>query len=1310
MGAAGLSFVAVDSDDVAVAADERGPIRSARELLERLEDADKGICTLTSPIQLTRNFGDLEGGATQIRSGVLAFDRCVSGEVAVGGENAGDGGEGGGRFAVRFDRLVFDGEQRDEVQHFIFDGAWFVEKLPEDRQVNRRRVVPPGERIDPLRVGEGPFPVPIGQKADEILRRFDAVLLDGREGDGELLPAVFGRMHQLVLVPKVGAAEADDFRRIVLWYDPEATVIERGEDGVERSSKRLMPRMARTVSIDGGTNDVLLAQYRINTVIDESMFDDSVPEGWRVFVQDFREAERPGGVRGGVRSGDDDGGTRYPGLDVRPEPLPGVDPVDRPEVRRGVGDGNLMVLPGFGGAFGPMPDEDDGTDVAKGGAGGLVDAGVEPFPAPNLSQAVLRRLEAPFLTPAEGRALRLRHGVWREGDLATPEDVAIAAETLGLWDDPTLTLEGRPVLLRAHAKLMRGDADGALELLNGLAADEGGVADRLSAARIRAFALESLGRQSDAAAVAHAGVVEAIRNRTDSATTDEVLDTVRLLALLARSTDPENPDAAFARGVDPTNFESLMAMLATARNADPLNADIRVAEAELLLEKDNPAQAQEALLEALGLNPRHGRAWRLLGDMTVRSFAFSDTQRIAARLSAAAGALGGMSADAEILIARAALRQREPERADRFALSVLDRFPLHREGLALAAAAAAADFRDDVAAERLAVLEQIAPGYAGGYLEVGSALSELRQYEDAAGYLNEAARRRSGWARPWIELGMLELQAGNDFEARDALVKATALDPFNVRAANGLRLVRELITYERIETDHFVIRYRRGVDDVLAREMPLILERIHEVVAGDGPAGIDHTPSRKTTLELYPNHQWFAVRITGMPQIHTIAAATGPVIAMEAPRDGPGHTGVYDWVRTVQHEYTHTVTLSRTRNRIPHWFTEAAAVHLELSPRDDRTTRLLSDALAAGGLFDLDEINIAFVRPRRASDRALAYAQGHWMYEFIVERFGERAPLELMDLYALGQREEAAFQTVLGVGRERFVELFTEWAKEQTVAWGMRLREDQPPLRRLLVDELLADPLRRGPVQDRLNELAADVALLYAGGVGLSERRVGGGERGGRDGRGGMLAPSNVGGRDRDDGGDGMVVGRPFALALPSLTDERITRWVARYPDHPVVLGLAVDRAVTVAGGSATMGMVDLLERYAAARPVDPKPHRLLARLFLATPGEEHRAIPHLSYLDVREQRSASYAVELARRYAALERWEDAAAAADRVTQLAPYNAEHRELAATIMIKASRFDDAHRHLRALADLEPDREIHRRRLQALERLREGAGAR
>jgi hypothetical protein len=117
-----------------------------------------------------------------------------------------------------------------------------------------------------------------------------------------------------------------------------------------------------------------------------------------------------------------------------------------------------------------------------------------------------------------------------------------------------------------------------------------------------------------------------------------------------------------------------------------------------------------------------------------------------------------------------------------------------------------------------------------------------------------------------------------------------------------------------------------------------------------------------------------------------------------------------------------------------------------------------------------------------------------------------------------------------------------------------------------------------------------------------------------------------------------------------------------------------------------------------------------LARLYLGVKDGEtiegkgqEGAIPHLEWLDAREQNSAAYAAELARRYEALQDWDKATAKAERATTIAPFNAEHRELAARIAVERGELAAALRHITALTVIEPKVERHRERLEALKKM-------
>ncbi len=870
---------------------------------------------------------------------------------------------------------------------------------------------------------------------------------------------------------------------------------------------------------------------------------------------------------------------------------------------------------------------------------------------PDLAEPVLKLLDAAYLTDEERKDLRVFHGVWRDGDLDTPQRRAGAALNRGILDDPALSDAAVAVEDRAEAALLRGDLDQSVQLLAG--------ADSARAVRIRAQALEGLGK-TDAAAAAIEPLVERLKS-SKATTPQEVVEGVRALIIRSRVRPQEEP-----AGGDFKRMESLLALCRDQLGRLYWPAD--VTEAELLWDKDSTKDAGAAAMRALSLNPSSSRAWTLLGRMAVESFNLDGAEEVASKLDELAG---GPSPGAALTLARARMRQNDPDGASELIDPMLVRYPRMRALLAVQAAIAALRYDFDATDKLLAAFDTLSPGSPDALYEVGKTLSEARQYAQAAKYLSAAAARAPYRAEAVCELGLLGLQSGQDTEALDSLRKAKALDPFNLRVSNSLQLVQELVSFQRLESEHFIVRYKSGPDAALATDMLPQLETMYKRVTGKGPGGIDHEPAAKTVIDLMPNQRWFAVRIAGVTRIHTMAASTGPTIAMESPSEGPGHSiGTYDWLRVVRHEFTHTVTLSRSKNRMPHWFTEAAAVYLEDSPRDYSTCRLLQSALDNDALFDFKEINLAFVRPKKPTDRSLAYAQGHWMYQYMIERWGERAPLDLMDLYAAGMREDAAFKKVLGVGAADFLDQFKGWAGTQLASWGMTTPKGAPSLGQILLEEAASTDDGREAIKSKLDEALGSAAWSIA----------------------------VAGGEDED-----------WSPHLPKPSKAMADRWLEKYPDHPDLLQAEISYDVAAADDKPGPDLVPLLERYAKARPVDPLPHQLLARIYLNLPAGEQingqgreGAIPHLQYLDAREQGSATYAAELARQFAALKEWDKAAAKAERATTIAPFDADYRELAATIALQHNDDPTALRHITALTVIEPGREIHQKRLEAVKK--------
>lgn len=253
---------------------KEGEFRNAEELLTALETAGNGMKTFAAEISYARKLSEIEGGETQERTGRLVFDQTPP---------SGDEKLPLRRFRVDFEKLRVDNRVRDERQSFIFDGQWLAEVRPVEKQVMRRRVVKDGKRFDPLAIGEGPFPIPIGQKKSKILERFEAELVHPEDGWGDVSTAKFpsealADTYQLKLTPREGTAEHRQYETVRVWYIKDS----------------LLPRMAWTDERNGESTEVFLRGMRLDEALEggETVFDTKPPPGYDEVIAEYEQGGR----------------------------------------------------------------------------------------------------------------------------------------------------------------------------------------------------------------------------------------------------------------------------------------------------------------------------------------------------------------------------------------------------------------------------------------------------------------------------------------------------------------------------------------------------------------------------------------------------------------------------------------------------------------------------------------------------------------------------------------------------------------------------------------------------------------------------------------------------------------------------------------------------------------------------------------------------------------------------------------------------------------------------------------------------------
>jgi len=257
----------VDGQDARPATDfalEKRKPETAEDLLDRLEEDAETLEGLSGTIRVDK----LEF----LTGDVLQYIGTVHYRI--------DPQDGAKQFAVLFNRKGTNDEFRDREEWWIFDGMWLVEKNFAEKAFIKRQIVRPGETFDPLRLGEGPFPLPIAQKKADVLERFDVRLIDVPQDEGLIAKVKKPEdVYGLELTPRPGTPEAEEYRKVHVFYDRET----------------LLPEAVDAFKTNDNRDTVILSRQVRNPDVDESVFDTSIPpadEEWRIDVREWDELPR----------------------------------------------------------------------------------------------------------------------------------------------------------------------------------------------------------------------------------------------------------------------------------------------------------------------------------------------------------------------------------------------------------------------------------------------------------------------------------------------------------------------------------------------------------------------------------------------------------------------------------------------------------------------------------------------------------------------------------------------------------------------------------------------------------------------------------------------------------------------------------------------------------------------------------------------------------------------------------------------------------------------------------------------------------
>ncbi|HXA67328.1 MAG TPA: tetratricopeptide repeat protein [Bryobacteraceae bacterium] len=460
---------------------------------------------------------------------------------------------------------------------------------------------------------------------------------------------------------------------------------------------------------------------------------------------------------------------------------------------------------------------------------------------------------------------------------------------------------------------------------------------------------------------------------------------------------------------------------------EPKNALYRVRWGLLFLERFNPNEAGNLFNEALEIDKDNAQAY--LGLARVAAEGFSGK---AVDLAEKSAKLDPKLADPHELLAFLALEDNDEERATKQADQAL---AISAEALDAMAIHATIDWLDDKADTPhlenpwIDKVLKINPAYGEAYATAGHFFVLNRRYTEGIKFYRKALDLNPRLWNARAELGVNLMRLGQEGEAREQLEQCYNANYKSAETVNTLRLLDSYANFSIYESNRTILRLAKKESDLLRPYFEAEMQRAIATYEKKYQLKLNGP----VQVEVYPDHEDFAVRTMGMPGLGALGVTFGSVVAMDSPSGRP--PGSFHWASTMWHELSHVYVLQATNHRVPRWFTEGMAVYEETAAAPDWGDRLDPEAINAIQhklLLPVAELDRGFVRPSYPSQVIVSYFQAGKICSYIAEKWGYGKLLDMMHDYAKLKTTPEIFHDVLGMSTEDFDKQFLAWLGAQT--------------------------------------------------------------------------------------------------------------------------------------------------------------------------------------------------------------------------------------------------------------------------------------
>ncbi len=284
-------------------------------------------------------------------------------------------------------------------------------------------------------------------------------------------------------------------------------------------------------------------------------------------------------------------------------------------------------------------------------------------------------------------------------------------------------------------------------------------------------------------------------------------------------------------------------------------------------------------------------------------------------------------------------------------------------------------------------------------------------------------------ARREFALNLMRL--GRIAEARPHLEAAYEGDPFSTTTVNTLRLLDSLAKFDVIKATQPAMNLQLNKQE--SATLGPYVEQLAREAINTFSRRYGYQPAGPVTVEIYPDHDDFAVRTAGVPGIGLLGVTFGDLVAMDSPSGRK--SGDFHWGSVLWHEMAHVFTLGATRNRVPRWLSEGLSVFEEWTtgptPGVAITSKVL-DVFKDGKLLPVVSLDNGFMQPTYEGQVQMSYDQSGLACLYASQRWGFPRLVEFLRAFNdENTTTDAAVRSVFKVTPEEFDKGFQDFMRKR---------------------------------------------------------------------------------------------------------------------------------------------------------------------------------------------------------------------------------------------------------------------------------------